>query len=151
MAGGRVAEKALDIEAAFGLGLLEHDDVVDEGDQESSAELEVDLGLAWSDHGSMARIATQWLRGSDLEMVLARDLSSILFGLTWRLWTDGVREARVSAVGIFYPRVATPLTPFLVALNRSVATLWIDGVTLLNGLMETEDWRYSGSGGAGGA
>jgi hypothetical protein len=33
--------------------------------------LEVDLGLAWSDHGSMARIAAQWLRGSDLEMVLA--------------------------------------------------------------------------------
>uniref|UniRef100_A0A2N9HMN1 Uncharacterized protein n=1 Tax=Fagus sylvatica TaxID=28930 RepID=A0A2N9HMN1_FAGSY len=39
--------------------------------------LEVDLGLAWSDHGSMARIAAQWLRGSDLEMVLARDLSSM--------------------------------------------------------------------------
>uniref|UniRef100_A0A2N9HG48 Uncharacterized protein n=1 Tax=Fagus sylvatica TaxID=28930 RepID=A0A2N9HG48_FAGSY len=36
-----------------------------------------DLGLAWSDHGSMARIAAQRLRGSDLEMVLARDLSSI--------------------------------------------------------------------------
>jgi hypothetical protein len=39
--------------------------------------LEVDLGLAWSDHGSMARIAAQWLRGSDLEMVLARDLNSV--------------------------------------------------------------------------
>jgi hypothetical protein len=39
--------------------------------------LEVDLGLAWSDHGSMARIAAQWLKGSDLEMVLARDLSSV--------------------------------------------------------------------------
>uniref|UniRef100_A0A2N9HPF1 Ion transport domain-containing protein n=1 Tax=Fagus sylvatica TaxID=28930 RepID=A0A2N9HPF1_FAGSY len=39
--------------------------------------LEVDLGLAWSNHGSMARIAAQWLRGSDLEMVLARDLSSV--------------------------------------------------------------------------
>uniref|UniRef100_A0A2N9EZ66 Reverse transcriptase Ty1/copia-type domain-containing protein n=1 Tax=Fagus sylvatica TaxID=28930 RepID=A0A2N9EZ66_FAGSY len=39
--------------------------------------LEIDLGLAWSDHGSMARIATQWLRGSDLEMVLTRDLSSV--------------------------------------------------------------------------
>ena len=39
--------------------------------------LEVDLGLAWSDHGSMARIVTQWLKGSDLEMVLARDLSSV--------------------------------------------------------------------------
>ena len=25
----------------------------------------------------MARIAAQWLRGSDLEMVLARDLSSV--------------------------------------------------------------------------
>uniref|UniRef100_A0A2N9F463 Uncharacterized protein n=1 Tax=Fagus sylvatica TaxID=28930 RepID=A0A2N9F463_FAGSY len=36
-----------------------------------------DLGLAWSDHGSMARITAQWLRGSDLEMVLARDLSSV--------------------------------------------------------------------------
>jgi hypothetical protein len=33
------------------------------------------LGLV--NHGSMARIATQWLRGSDLEMVLARDLSSM--------------------------------------------------------------------------
>jgi hypothetical protein len=39
--------------------------------------LEVDLGLAWSDHGSMARIATQWLKGSDLEMVLAWDLSLV--------------------------------------------------------------------------
>uniref|UniRef100_A0A2N9EES9 Uncharacterized protein n=1 Tax=Fagus sylvatica TaxID=28930 RepID=A0A2N9EES9_FAGSY len=39
--------------------------------------LEVDLGLAWSDHGSMARIVVQWLRGSDLEMILARDLSSV--------------------------------------------------------------------------
>uniref|UniRef100_A0A2N9EPR2 Uncharacterized protein n=1 Tax=Fagus sylvatica TaxID=28930 RepID=A0A2N9EPR2_FAGSY len=39
--------------------------------------LEVDLGLAWSDHGSMAQIVTQWLRGSDLEMVLARDLNSV--------------------------------------------------------------------------
>uniref|UniRef100_A0A2N9HM65 Uncharacterized protein n=1 Tax=Fagus sylvatica TaxID=28930 RepID=A0A2N9HM65_FAGSY len=28
--------------------------------------------LAWTDHGSMARITTQWLRGSDLETVLAR-------------------------------------------------------------------------------
>uniref|UniRef100_A0A2N9EUL7 Aminotransferase class I/classII large domain-containing protein n=1 Tax=Fagus sylvatica TaxID=28930 RepID=A0A2N9EUL7_FAGSY len=36
-----------------------------------------DLDLAWSDHGSMAQITTQWLRGSDLEMVLARDLSSV--------------------------------------------------------------------------
>uniref|UniRef100_A0A2N9F4Z8 Uncharacterized protein n=1 Tax=Fagus sylvatica TaxID=28930 RepID=A0A2N9F4Z8_FAGSY len=36
-----------------------------------------DLGLAWSDHGSMARIAAQWLRGSDLEMILARDLNSV--------------------------------------------------------------------------
>uniref|UniRef100_A0A2N9GR08 DUF7589 domain-containing protein n=1 Tax=Fagus sylvatica TaxID=28930 RepID=A0A2N9GR08_FAGSY len=36
-----------------------------------------DLGLAWSDHGSMARITTQWLRGSDLEMVLTWDLSSV--------------------------------------------------------------------------
>ena len=35
------------------------------------------LGLAWSDHGSMARIAAQWLRGSDLEMVLAQDLNSV--------------------------------------------------------------------------
>jgi hypothetical protein len=34
-----VAEKALDTEAVFGLGLLEHDDAVDEGDQESSAEI----------------------------------------------------------------------------------------------------------------
>jgi hypothetical protein len=34
-------------------------------------------GLAWSDHGSMAQIMTQWLRGSDLEMVLAQDLSSV--------------------------------------------------------------------------
>jgi hypothetical protein len=39
--------------------------------------LEVDLGLAWSDHGSMARIAAQWLGDLDLEMVLARDLSSM--------------------------------------------------------------------------
>ena len=39
MAGGRVAEKALDTEATFRLGLLEHDDAVDEGDQESSAEI----------------------------------------------------------------------------------------------------------------
>ena len=39
MAGGRVAEKALDTEAAFGLGLLEHDDVVDESDQESIAKV----------------------------------------------------------------------------------------------------------------
>ena len=39
--------------------------------------LEVDLGLAWSDHGLMARIAAQWLRGLDLKMVLARDLSSV--------------------------------------------------------------------------
>ena len=36
-----------------------------------------DLGLAWSDHGSMARITTQWLRGSDLEMVLTWDLNSV--------------------------------------------------------------------------
>ena len=36
-----------------------------------------ELDLAWSDHGSMARIATQWLRGSDLEIVLARDLSLV--------------------------------------------------------------------------
>ena len=36
-----------------------------------------DLGLAWSNHGSMAQITTQWLRGSDLEMVLARDLNSV--------------------------------------------------------------------------
>ena len=36
-----------------------------------------DLGLAWSNHDSMAQITTQWLRGSDLEMVLARDLSSV--------------------------------------------------------------------------
>ena len=62
-----------------------------------------------------------------------------------------MREARGSAVGIFYPHVATPLTPFLVALNRSAAAFWIDGVTLLNGLMETEDRRYGGSSGAGGA
>ena len=62
-----------------------------------------------------------------------------------------MREARVLAVEIFYPRMATPLTPFLVALNRSAVALWIDGVTLLNGLMETEDRRYGGSGGAGGA
>ena len=34
--------------------------------------------LAWSDHGSMAQIRAQWLRGSDLEMVLARDLSSVV-------------------------------------------------------------------------
>ena len=39
--------------------------------------LEVDLSLAWSDHSSMARIVTQWLRGSDLEMVLARNLSLV--------------------------------------------------------------------------
>ena len=39
--------------------------------------LEVDLGLAWSDHGSMARIAAQWLRGSDLQTVLTRDFSSV--------------------------------------------------------------------------
>uniref|UniRef100_A0A2N9II97 Uncharacterized protein n=1 Tax=Fagus sylvatica TaxID=28930 RepID=A0A2N9II97_FAGSY len=39
--------------------------------------LKVDLDLAWSDHDSMARIITQWLRGSDLEMVLIRDLSSV--------------------------------------------------------------------------
>ena len=38
---------------------------------------EVDLGLAWSDHGSMARIAAQWLKRLDLEIVLARDLSSV--------------------------------------------------------------------------
>ena len=31
---------------------------------------DLDLGLAWSDHGLMARIAAQWFRGSDLEMVL---------------------------------------------------------------------------------
>ena len=29
----------------------------------------------------MARIATQWLKGSDLEMVLARDLSSVALWL----------------------------------------------------------------------
>jgi hypothetical protein len=29
--------------------------------------LEVDLGLAWSDHGSMARIATQWLKARILK------------------------------------------------------------------------------------
>ena len=34
--------------------------------------------LAWTDHGSMARITTQWLRGSDLETVLDRDLSSMV-------------------------------------------------------------------------
>ena len=39
--------------------------------------LEVDLDLAWSDHDSMARIRTQWLRGSDLEMVLIQDLSLV--------------------------------------------------------------------------
>ena len=39
--------------------------------------LKVDLGLAWSDHGSIARIAAQWLEDSDLEMVLARDLNSM--------------------------------------------------------------------------
>jgi hypothetical protein len=38
----------------------------------------LDFGLAWSNHGSMAQIAAQWLRGSDLEMVLARDLSSVV-------------------------------------------------------------------------
>ena len=39
MVGGRVVEKALDTEIAFGLGLLEHYDAVDEGDQESSTEV----------------------------------------------------------------------------------------------------------------
>jgi hypothetical protein len=33
--------------------------------------------MARSDHGSMARIMAQWLIGSDLEMVLARDLSTV--------------------------------------------------------------------------
>jgi hypothetical protein len=37
--------------------------------------------LAWTDHGSMARITTQWLRGSDLETVLTRDLSSVALWL----------------------------------------------------------------------
>jgi hypothetical protein len=37
----------------------------------------LDLNLAWSDHGSMAQIVTQWLKGSDLEMVLVRDLNSV--------------------------------------------------------------------------
>uniref|UniRef100_A0A2N9H6H7 Uncharacterized protein n=1 Tax=Fagus sylvatica TaxID=28930 RepID=A0A2N9H6H7_FAGSY len=36
-----------------------------------------DLSLAWSDHDSMARIAAEWLRGLDLEMVLARHLNSV--------------------------------------------------------------------------
>ena len=36
-----------------------------------------DLNLAWSDHDSMAQIMTQWLKGSDLEMVLAQDLNSV--------------------------------------------------------------------------
>ena len=39
MEGGRVVEKALDTETAFGLGSLEHDDAIDEADQESSAEV----------------------------------------------------------------------------------------------------------------
>ena len=33
--------------------------------------------LAWSDYGSMARIMAQWLRGLNLKMILARDLSSV--------------------------------------------------------------------------
>jgi hypothetical protein len=38
---------------------------------------DLDLGLALLDHGTMDRITAQGLKGSDLEMVLARDLSLV--------------------------------------------------------------------------
>ena len=68
--------------------------------------LEVDLGLAWLDHGSMARITTQWLRGSNLEMVLARDLSSVA------RWLDSI-----SAHQNIYPTNGFPLFFFFWSLN----------------------------------
>ena len=55
-----------------------------------------DLGLAWSDHGSMARIAAQWVRGSDLKTVLARDFSSVA------RWLSSISAHKIKKV---YPTI----------------------------------------------
>jgi hypothetical protein len=57
-----------------------------------------DLGLAWSDYSSMAWIAALWLKGSDLEMVLARDLNLVA---RW-LGSISTHEDKINISHIFF-------------------------------------------------
>jgi hypothetical protein len=54
----------------------------------------------------MARIATQWLRGSDLEIILARDLSSVA------QWFGSI-----STYQNIYPTNGSPFSFFFFFLN----------------------------------
>uniref|UniRef100_A0A2N9J3X1 Uncharacterized protein n=1 Tax=Fagus sylvatica TaxID=28930 RepID=A0A2N9J3X1_FAGSY len=108
-----------------------------------------DLGLAWSDHDSMVRITAQWLRGSDLEMVLARDLSSAtgqancgseddVARIYWWLRVRRVDRIVGTPTGT-WRRILTLIVPIFSALCRSSADIPIYGFLFVDRCLNAVD------------